>query len=186
MCSGERTQPTLAEWHSGSPALAAPDRESGVMTPLRLPHGELEAWEPALCLECCEHSSGPPRPSPSLVPPPPNSESPETESHRGLPSPRHLSPHSSWLPQLPALLSQPPCWSHWLQTQGPQASFPPPTITPLLCSGLLVAPKGPFPAKAFCFGAFTCSIRCLYLLLALVLRMLCFILGKSLPLLSLS
>lgn len=33
MCSGERTRPTLAEWHSGSPALAAPDREKGVMTP---------------------------------------------------------------------------------------------------------------------------------------------------------
>lgn len=45
-----------------------------------------------------------------------------------------------------------------------------------------MAPKGPFPAKAFCFGAFTCSVRCLDPLLALVLRMLCFILGKSLPL----
>ena len=57
MCTGERTQPTLAEWHSGSPALAAPDPEKGVMTPLSLPHGELEAWEPALCLECCVYNT---------------------------------------------------------------------------------------------------------------------------------
>lgn len=56
MCSGERTQPRLAEGHAGSPAPAAPNWESGVTTPLSLLRGEREAWGPALCLECCEHA----------------------------------------------------------------------------------------------------------------------------------
>lgn len=64
MRRGERTQPTLAEWHSGSPAPAAPNRESGVVTPLSLPRDELEAWETAPCLECCEHT-------PAALPSPP-------------------------------------------------------------------------------------------------------------------
>lgn len=184
MCTGERTQPTLAEWHSGSPALAAPDPEKGVMTPLSLPHGELEVWEPALCLECCEHTlAALPAPPPLWCLPLPTL-SPQRLRATGVCPPHITCPHTplgspSCLHLYHSLLAGLTGSRH--KALRPASHCPQSRHSPAQDSGWL--PKAPsLPRPFFCFGAFTCSIRCLYLLLALVLRMLCFILGKTLPL----
>lgn len=45
-----------------------------------------------------------------------------------------------------------------------------------------MAPEGPFPTRAFCFGTFACNGKYLDFLSDSVPKLLCFILGKSLPL----